>query len=295
MYSPRARALLRSARHSNIPWPTMARQRDRHHARPRGRPTRGSRGPHHPAQSPQGRPPAGGQSPGPRPGPNHLGAGGLPPQTGHALPDPVDQAPLAVGGDRALDLGHPHCPHTSRGRSRHADRPPPPGRNTPSPADTTPSAGCSAAWTLAQHYNTLFPPMFKRNTKNAHSSAKSLPRQQKTASFSSKPPGLQVTTQARRCKRTHTRTQHTGPQPQPLPYNPARAPPSPLPNRWSTHAHHCVQPRGPRHRPPPAAQSTTHARHRPSRRTPLTAPHTWQPTHTRRGEPHAARHIRPAQ
>ena len=33
-YSPRARALLRSGRHSNIPRPTMARQRDRHHARP---------------------------------------------------------------------------------------------------------------------------------------------------------------------------------------------------------------------------------------------------------------------
>ena len=33
--------------------------------------------------------------------------------------------------------------------------PPPPGRNTPSPTDTTPSTGSSAVWPLAQHYNTL--------------------------------------------------------------------------------------------------------------------------------------------
>ena len=79
MYSPRARALLRSGRYNNIPRPIMARQRDRHHARPRGHHTRGTRGPNPPAQSPQGRPPAGGQTPGPRPGPNHLRAGGLPP------------------------------------------------------------------------------------------------------------------------------------------------------------------------------------------------------------------------
>ena len=47
--------------------PAMARQRDRHHARPRDRPTRGNRGPHHPAQGPQGRPPAGGHAPSPLP------------------------------------------------------------------------------------------------------------------------------------------------------------------------------------------------------------------------------------
>ena len=197
MYSPRARALLHSGRHSNISRPKMAHQRDRHHGRPRGRPGGGSRGPHHPAQSPQGRPAARRQSPGPRPSPNHLGAGELPPGTGQALPDPVDQAPLAVHGDRAMDLGHPHRPHTSRGAQTRGQIPLP-GRNPPSPADTKPSTGSSAAWTLAQHYNTLFPALPKRCTKYAHSSAKSLPRQQKTASFSFKPPGLPVTTQARR-------------------------------------------------------------------------------------------------
>ena len=45
MYSPRARALLCSGRYSYVPQPAVARQRDRHHARPRHRPTRGSRGP----------------------------------------------------------------------------------------------------------------------------------------------------------------------------------------------------------------------------------------------------------
>ena len=45
VYSPRARAVLLSGRHSNVPQPTMAHQRDRPHARPRGGPTRGSRGP----------------------------------------------------------------------------------------------------------------------------------------------------------------------------------------------------------------------------------------------------------
>ena len=125
MYSPRTRALLRSGRYSNIPCPTMARQRDQHHARPRGCPTRGSRGLHHPAQSPQGRPPAGRQTPGLRPRQNHLRAGGLPPGTSHALPDQMDQAPLAIHRDRALDLGHPHRPHTNRGRPRHAEGPPP--------------------------------------------------------------------------------------------------------------------------------------------------------------------------
>ena len=52
---------------------------------PRGHPTRGSRGPHHPAQSPQGRPPAREQIPGP-------------PGTGHALPGSMDPAPLAMAG-----------------------------------------------------------------------------------------------------------------------------------------------------------------------------------------------------
>ena len=48
MYSPRARALLRGSRYSYVPLPAVARQRDRHHARPRGRPTTGSRDPTNP-------------------------------------------------------------------------------------------------------------------------------------------------------------------------------------------------------------------------------------------------------
>ena len=117
---------------------------------PRGRPTRGSRGHHHPAQGPQGHPTARRRAPSPRPGPNHLGQGGLPPGTGHALPDPLDPPPLATGGDRALDLGHPHRPHTNRGGPGHAAKFPPQDRSTPSPAGTTPSTGSSAAWVLVQ-------------------------------------------------------------------------------------------------------------------------------------------------
>ena len=100
-------------------------QRDRHHVRPRDRPTRDSRGPHHPAQGPQGRPPARGQALSPHPGPNHLREGGLPPGIGHALPDPLDPAPLATHGDRALGLGHPDRPHTGRSGPGHATKPPP--------------------------------------------------------------------------------------------------------------------------------------------------------------------------
>ena len=56
---------------------------------------------------------------------NHLGEGGLPPETGHSLPDPLDTTPLTTHGDRALDLGHPHRPHTNGGRAGHAAKPPP--------------------------------------------------------------------------------------------------------------------------------------------------------------------------
>ena len=126
MYSLVYRSGLRSGRYSYVPWPAMAGQRDRHHARPRDHPTRGNSGPHHPAQGPQGRPPARGQAPSPRPGPNHLRESGLPPGTGHVLPCPMDPAPLAIHGNRALDLGHHHRPHTIRGRLGHAERPPPP-------------------------------------------------------------------------------------------------------------------------------------------------------------------------
>ena len=111
-YSPRARALLRDSRYSYFPWPAMAHQRNRHHVRPRDRPARGSRGPHYPAQGPQGRPPARKQALSPRPGPNHLREGGLPPGIGHALPDPLDPAPLATHGDRALGRGGPG--HTTK-------------------------------------------------------------------------------------------------------------------------------------------------------------------------------------
>ena len=38
----------------------------------------------------------------------------------------TDPAPPAIHGDRALDLGHPHRPHTNRGRYTHAEVPPPP-------------------------------------------------------------------------------------------------------------------------------------------------------------------------
>ena len=85
----------------------------------------GAVGHHHPTQGPQGRSPAGRQAPGPRPGPNHLRKSELPPGTGHALPDPMDPVPLAIHGDRALDLGHPHCPHTNQGRPRNTEGPPP--------------------------------------------------------------------------------------------------------------------------------------------------------------------------
>ena len=54
VYSPRARALPRSGRYSNLSQPKMAPQRDEHHAHPRARPNRGSRGPDRPAQSPPG-------------------------------------------------------------------------------------------------------------------------------------------------------------------------------------------------------------------------------------------------
>ena len=57
-----------------------------------------------PAEGPQGRPPARRQAPSPRPGPNHLREGGLPPGTGRALPDPLDPAPLATHG--AIPTAH---------------------------------------------------------------------------------------------------------------------------------------------------------------------------------------------
>ena len=128
MHSPRARALLRSGRHSNAPRPTMGHQGDRHHASSKSCPTRGKEGPQHPAEGPQARPPARGPSTGPRPGPKHLGAGRLQPGTGQGLPVRVDQAPLAVHRDRALHLGQPQRPHTSRGGPRHTEGPPPPRR-----------------------------------------------------------------------------------------------------------------------------------------------------------------------
>ena len=71
------------------------------------------------------RPPAGEQAPSPHPGLNHLRASRLPPGTGHALPDQLDPAPLAIHRNRALDFGHPHRPHRNRGRPGHAAKHPP--------------------------------------------------------------------------------------------------------------------------------------------------------------------------
>ena len=117
-----------------------------------------------------------------------------------------------------------------------------------------------------------FPPLTKRSTRYASSSAKFLPRQQKTASFSSKPPGLQLAKQARRGEQTHTPTQHTPPH-NPRPCSspvaahpethtrpPSRAPPGPAtwasPTRpnTSTCPPHTHPPDTPHHPP----HSTTH-------------------------------------
>ena len=54
-----------------------------------------------------------------------LREGRLPPGIGHALPNPLDPAPLATHRDRALGLGHPHRPHASPGRPGHTTKPPP--------------------------------------------------------------------------------------------------------------------------------------------------------------------------
>ena len=128
VYSPRAQAPLRSARRG-IPQPTtkwpMGPHGDRYHARPRDHTPRRSGGPHHPAQSPQGRPPPGGRNPGPRPGLSRLRFNELLPRAGHALPDPVHQTALANHGSRALDLGNPHQRNTNQSRPRHTERPPP--------------------------------------------------------------------------------------------------------------------------------------------------------------------------
>ena len=76
---------------------------------------------------------------------------------------------------------------------------------------------------------------------------------------------------------------------------PAHAPPLLLLTQRPTHAHHRAQPRAPRHGPPPPARTSAHARHTPTRRRPLTTPHTRKPAHTRREEPRAPRHARPTQ
>ena len=78
VYSPRTQALLRSVRRG-IPRPTMGPEGDPHHACPRDRAPRGNRRTNRPTQGPQGRPPTGQPSCGPRPGPNHLKLGRLPP------------------------------------------------------------------------------------------------------------------------------------------------------------------------------------------------------------------------
>ena len=217
----------------------MARQRDQHHARHRGRPTRRSRGPHHPAQSPQGRPSTGEQSFGLRPGPNHLGAGGLPPGTGHALPDPVDQTPLAVNGDRALVLGHPHRPHTSPGRPRYADRPLPQAATPPHLRIPRPDLRPQTSETPPEHHRR---PPTAIPCRNKH------PRHSKAHLSPTGPPGTAQPNLARP-RTTHTLRGRAGPQ-QPIWPSPPR-PRAPPPHT----DHH------PRPQPPPSSPSKRGLRH----------------------------------
>ena len=163
---------------------------------------------------------------------------------------------------------------------------PPPGHNTPAPAGTTPCNGSSAAWTLAHPYSTLFSRPTMSCSKYAHSSAKALPRLQRTASFCSIPPGLQETTQARRCKRTRTTTQHTQAKPHTPPLCPRPCAPPPLPTQQPTHARQRAQPHPADH---PHMPATDPPAKRPSR-----PPKAGQPTETCREELHAPQHTNPA-
>ena len=273
MYSTRAQALLRSCRYSYVPRPAMARQRDRHHAHSRDLPTRGSGGPHHPVQGP----PAGGQTPSPRPGPNKLRAGGLPPGTGHTLPGPMDPAPLAIHGDRALDLGHPHCPHTNRGRPRQAEGPRPQTTALPHReyhavhrvlcrADLSPE--------LAYPLPTTDPEVHQIRkliceilAAAAEDSKLLLQTARPTTDHRSAP------------LRADTYTDTTTPPAK----SPAQAPPPSLPTRGPTHAHHRTHPWAPRHGPLSPAQTATHASHLPD--TPHHPPRSTTYTHPPRGAP----------
>ena len=98
---------------------------------PQGPHPPGGGGTHRPTQGSQGCPPTGGPGASPCPGRNHLRFGGLPPGTGHALPVPVDQAALSIHGGQTLDPGDPNHPHTSRGRPRHTEGPPPQATRSP--------------------------------------------------------------------------------------------------------------------------------------------------------------------
>ena len=176
MCSPRARALLRRGRHRNVPRPTMGHQRNRHPARLRGCPTRGGKRPHHPHKilrgvlQPGDKAPARtlGQITSGRAG-YHLGLAMLCLTQWIKRRWPSSATVLLIW---AISTAHTQV---KAGPDTRMD-PPPPGHNTPSPAGTTPSTGSSAAWTLAHHYSTLFPPPTKRCTKYAGSSAQSLPK-----------------------------------------------------------------------------------------------------------------------
>ena len=159
MHSPRAQALLRSGRKSNVPRPTMAHQGDRHHSRPRGCPTRGNRGPHHPRTRSSGASSSRETKPRPAPRPKSPRGGRV-----TTCNWPLSACPSGSGASgcpRGPCPGYwpsPPPTHKSR-RALTRGRTLPPGHNTPSPAGTTPSTGSSAAWTLAHPYSTLRGPM----------------------------------------------------------------------------------------------------------------------------------------
>ena len=155
VHSPRARALLRSGRHSNVPGPQRV---------VKGTDTM----------------PAPGAAP-----PDAKGDPTTPHKVLRGVLQPGDQAPartlaqISSGRDRpssACPSGSSascrpqrRCPgsapslpptHKSR-RAQTRGKTPPSGHNTPWAADITPLTGSSAAWTLAHPYTTLFPPPTK--------------------------------------------------------------------------------------------------------------------------------------
>ena len=112
-------------------WP-MVPDGDQCHARPRKHSPLGSGGTHHPTQSPQGSPPAGGPKPGPhhpipRPGLSDLWSGGLPPRARHSLPVAMDQAAWLTTGAApriwAIPTAHTQIEASRNTRKDPASRP----------------------------------------------------------------------------------------------------------------------------------------------------------------------------